>query len=67
MTTRNHFNVIILTHIEGDITIADMRVIDAWACDTTESALEVVERVHMQEAPKYARRIQVYVQPYEKA
>ena len=69
MTTRNHFNVIVLAHVEGDITIADMRVIAAWATETTETAQEVVDRVteEASNSGKYAYdRVTVYVQPYTK-
>jgi len=68
MTNRNHYNVIVLTHVNGDITIADMRVIDAWAVETVETAQEVVDRVTVEagQTGKYGAPVTVYVQPYTK-
>lgn len=65
-----NYNVLVLVHIEGDITINDMRAIDAYAIETNETAQELHKRLDEESYEKYRnvtdRCVTIYLQPYSR-
>ena len=69
----NKFNIIVLVHAQGDITISDMKVIDAYAIDTIFDAPQLQALLEAEADARYGfdpaalgHPVCIYLQPIPK-
>lgn len=62
---KTSYAILVLVHENGDSTINDMRATDAYAIvESTDSALELQERLEFESYSKYGREVLIYIKPY---